>query len=191
MTQTQAAPISTSRKRVFNSVFPSASLDGLSSSTTHIAQKPTASEQVNELQYVAGSNAKGLPTALSRPVSNPTSGTSNEPWVQQENWDRAWHVATSFLAVPDKGFEVLVSYEREQQQVDELEILEQWNRSDSLSKGTAEALAYVIRGGSGSPDRDLLGWYGIEVRRHFLRNFRGGLLQVCGICFFFFFCLRS
>ena len=121
----KASSISTGRKRIFNSVFPSASLEDSP------AQKLTT---VNE--------------------------------VAEE--DRAWQVATSFLAVPDKGFEVLDKKE----QLDELEILEQWNRSDSLSKETADALALVVR-------RNLLGWYEDEVRRHFLRNFRAGLLEVC------------
>lgn len=186
MLQIRATPGS-SCKRVFDSVFPPAALQVLTSGDPHTTVtfwSSTTAGQSARSEVIEGTHVPTSPnrpsTASSHSTSNNTTAASalNEPWLDQATWGRAWHVATEFLAVPDKGFEVLAGFEGEQQ-VDEVEILEQWNRYDSLSKETADALAYVIREGfPSSPDQDLLEWYGNEVRRHFLRNFRSGLLQL-------------
>ena len=126
MKHAQTASASRGRKRVFNSVFPSASIQD------------------------------------SQHVDHPASA----------DLDRARQATITFLALPDIGFEALMAHNE-----DQLEDLGQWKPSDTLSKETAAASTHVQEG------RCLLGWYEGEIRRHFLQNFRDGLLQVRDSCF--------
>lgn len=181
MAQTQATPIYANRKRLFDSVFPPVSLDDFRPTPGVKPTEPEASERPRNTRASSRRSA-----ALNNNYYG-TPGPSNPAWHDPVIWDRAWRASTTFLAIPDKGFEVLAEFENEEN-IDEVEILEQWNRYDSLSKEIADALAYVVRTGSvlgwerkrgDGQEQDLLQWYELEIRRHFLRNFRGGLLQVC------------
>jgi hypothetical protein len=100
------------------------------------------------------------PASLEDPT--PERKSSEDPG--QGRWDRAWSVATTFLAIPDRGFEGIE---------DDL--------SRAPGKEVTKALAYLTDleatiGEEGK--RSIFDWYGGEVRRHFLKNFKGGLLNV-------------
>lgn len=95
-------------------------------------------------------------------------------------WDRAWRTATSFLSTPDGEFEQLVLHN----EGSEGEFLKQWNRHKKPSKEIRDALSYLIKLSAVDADRDdgepksIIDWYGSEIRRHFLRNFKDELSVV-------------
>ncbi|KAF7591640.1 hypothetical protein BBP40_001279 [Aspergillus hancockii] len=100
------------------------------------------------------------PASLDDP--KPKRKSSKDP--DQGRWDRAWSVATKFLAIPDRGFQRI---------------------EDDVPKApgndVTNALTYLtdseatIRGEGGK--RSIFDWYGGEMRRHFLKNFKGELLN--------------
>lgn len=101
--------------------------------------------------------------------------------------------------------------------IDEEEFLREWGVFDPPSKDTTDALAYLLgsgssssRGGEGnrrrrtrgslrssmgfgfgaewlSKEYDLIEWYANEMQRHFLKNFRAGLIQVSILSYLVFF----
>lgn len=153
--------ITSSRKRVFDSVFSPASPGAF----------PTAD---NVLPGTIDPLA-----AVRKPYPDNSQGTADEEerGPDQATWDRAWNAATTFLVVPDRGLAALGTFE----DIDEGEFLKRWNRCSAPSKKTVDALAYLVSqpestaAGLGS----IVNWYGREIRRHFLKNFRDGLFQVC------------
>lgn len=92
-------------------------------------------------------------------------------------WDRAWRRVTSFLSIPDGEFEQLVLHNEES----DGEFLKQWNRHKKPSKEIRDALSYLINlstvDDEDSP-KNIIDWYGSEIRRHFLRNFKDELSVV-------------
>ena len=160
-TMPPTSAITSSRKRVFDSVFSPASPGAF----------PTAD---NVLPGTIDPLA-----AVKKPYPDNSQGTTDEdePGPDQETWDRAWNAATAFLAVPDRGLAALGAFE----DIDEGEFLKRWNRYGAPSKKTADALAYLVS----QPESTAVGlgsivnWYGREIRRHFLKNFRDDLFQVC------------
>ncbi|KAL4788376.1 hypothetical protein BJX76DRAFT_176215 [Aspergillus varians] len=86
-------------------------------------------------------------------------------------WDRAWRAATVFLSIPDGEFEKLVLHSEDS----EGEFLKLWNRHKRPSKDTREALRYLTKLSMEDSDdapKSIIDWYGSEIRRHFLRNFK-------------------
>ncbi|OJJ47994.1 hypothetical protein ASPZODRAFT_15442 [Penicilliopsis zonata CBS 506.65] len=176
----QTVPIPASRRRVFDSVFSPASLDDFS--PTPVATPALDYTAVG--QPFGGGIQTYDRTSLPRPstassfLSNDTVPLADE--VDKTTWDHAWQVATAFLVLPDAK----LSYLEVCGEVDQERFFKQWNRHDPPSKETTEALAYLL--GASSAGRqssgitferpDLLEWYGNETRRHFLKNFREGLL---------------
>lgn len=145
-TTTATSAITSSRKRVFDSVFL-----GAAPKSDHVSVDPLAGG-----------------TGRKRQSKPDTEG----------NEDRAWHAATTFLVVPDRGLEELMgAFEG----VSEEEFLKRWNRHGAPAKKTADALTYLVSresssGSSGTVEHGgIINWYGREIRRHFLKNFRDGL----------------
>jgi len=62
--------------------------------------------------------------------------------------------------------------------------LKQWNRHKKPSKEIRDALSYLIKLSAVDADRyagepkSIIDWYGSEIRRHFLRNFKDELSVV-------------
>ncbi|KAL1853323.1 hypothetical protein Plec18167_005587 [Paecilomyces lecythidis] len=165
----QNVPLSIGRKRVFDSVFSPASLDHAPAPllTTPLLSLLAADQSFDSATEIASSSQ-----------SRRLSGRDEDLAAA---WDKAWNAATSFMSVPDRGFAVLEASD----DMDETEFLKQWNRYDPPSKQTADALAYLLKSSPLSKipqarpeEHDLFEWYGNEMRRHFLVNFRGSLVQL-------------
>lgn len=147
--------ITASRKRVFTSVFS------------------TASPTLATTDYTSLKSIPIDPLATPRRSFDDSQLTEpDEPGPDQETWDRAWEAATTFLAVPDRGFAALGAFEG----IDEEVFLKRWNRYEKPSRRTADALGVVV---SQTQRGSIVDWYGQEIRRHFLKNFRDGLFDVC------------
>ncbi|PWY83663.1 hypothetical protein BO94DRAFT_468876 [Aspergillus sclerotioniger CBS 115572] len=162
----------TSRRRVFGSVLPPASLEDFPSAG---AIGPTTSSLFSNFSSSLKSRDS---TSLFRSSITSDKTDVDEPWLDQATWGRAWQAATTFLSIPDRGFEVLLRYE----EIGEAEFLRLSNRDKKPSREVVEAFAYLIKFAVGLDvedlQRSLLDWYGYEIRRHFLRNLRGGLFKV-------------
>lgn len=161
-------PINTGRRRVFGSVFPSASLE---------ARPPFASSfDQNQTPFASFQSSTSSSTVKTGSQATSFATAPQEPPADREAWDQAWSAATAFLSVPDLGFAPIF----ESRETDGSEALKQWNRLRPPSKGTGEALVYLTTAARhGNTSKDLFGWYGDEIRRHFLVNLRGGLYEVC------------
>ncbi|KAI9788569.1 MAG: hypothetical protein M1816_006818 [Peltula sp. TS41687] len=127
-------------RRIFSAVFPTSAYS--STQPTPLATPET--RFVAPGQTFGGHSQQTL--GLERSASDPIT--------QQIHWDRAWHLATSFLSL-SKG------------------------RHQAYSSESAEAIRHVLRSGPRHGDRtdecfhgSLIEWYGNEVRRHF-RTFVG------------------
>ena len=73
--------------------------------------------------------------------------------------DRAWLAATKFLSIPDQGFRGIENYVPK-----------------APGREVNDALAYLA-----AADREewsIFEWYGSEMRRHFYKNFKAGLVKV-------------
>lgn len=171
----QNVPLSIGRKRVFDSVFSPASLDQA------VAPPPITPL----LSLLAADRSFESATEIASPSqSRRLSSRDGSQGARPERaaWDRAWDAATSFLSIPDKGFAVLEASDG----MEKAKFLKQWNRHGSPSKTTLDALTYLLKSSSlkkvpqAQPEEhDLIEWYGNEMRRHFLVNFRSSLVQVC------------
>ncbi|PLB55735.1 anaphase-promoting complex subunit ApcB [Aspergillus steynii IBT 23096] len=101
--------------------------------------------------------------------------TEPAPAPEQTTWDASWRAVTSFLGIPDNGF-FLAS------QISEEEFLRRANRHQTPSKEVMGALEYVTAQGrdelAEAGRQSIIDWYGNEIRRHFLKNFREGLFAL-------------
>lgn len=166
-------PLNVGRRRVFGSVFSPASLEArppFASSLDH-NQTPFASFQSNDSSSTIKTGSQGAAF----------SPAQQEPLADREAWDQAWSVATAFLSVPNGGFAPIY----ESRETDGSKALKDWDRLSPPSKETGEALAYLTAAAQNSRSsagaikpKDLISWYGDEIRRHFLTNLRGGLCEV-------------
>jgi anaphase-promoting complex subunit 2 len=164
-----------SRKRVFDSVFSPTSLKD-------IAPTPAATP-------VSTFTAPGQPfgsVATTAPQGQPSSSKSDvkieESSPEQITWDRAWHAATTLLSIPDRGFEVLKAPGESHGAHSPSRL----DPSSLPSREISDSLAYLLSPSSrgkalraGLKEHDLVEWYGNEMRRHFLTNFRASFVQVC------------
>ncbi|KAK2865297.1 hypothetical protein FQN49_003713 [Arthroderma sp. PD_2] len=167
----QHVPSSIGHKRVFDSVFPPTSLSGIS---------PTP-DATPVLGFTSpGEPFGGIQTSIK---ANKRPPSSEEPVPEQVNWDRAWHSATSFLAIPDKGFNINDGHDSDDN-VGDRTLLKRWTR-DQPSTTIRDSLFYVGADASrgkelrkGMKECDLKLWYMSETRRHFLFNFKDSLVWI-------------
>ena len=164
------SPIAVGRNRILSSVFSRASDDISSPAAWALG-----------LESLGQSSRRADPH--SRRASNRPSDTStiDDSLLDQEKWDNAWNIATAFLSLPDPGFEAIIV----SRGIDEAEFLRKWGCHDPTPDEIQEALAYLVaplsRHGWLRPDKgtpNILTWYEFEMRKHFLKNFRDGLLKV-------------
>jgi anaphase-promoting complex subunit 2 len=168
-----SVPLNASRRRVFSSVFSPGSLQARPISATGSDHDQT---QLASFQSTASSS-----TVKTGSFVSPQQERFTDAPRDQEKWDQAWSAATTFLAVPDQGFAPIY----DARETDGSEALKDWNRLSPPSKETAEALSYLTAAAQqgttaygGTNSKDLIAWYGYEIRRHFLTNLRSGLYEV-------------
>ncbi|KAL6230556.1 hypothetical protein BDW75DRAFT_64121 [Aspergillus navahoensis] len=87
--------------------------------------------------------------------------------------NRAWRSVTTYLSIPDRKFEDLLLHIA----ADEEDFLKLWNRDKKPLKETRDALTYLTRLSTEDPEPEdasnsIFGWYELEIRRHFLQNFK-------------------
>ncbi|RAL16230.1 anaphase promoting complex subunit 2 [Aspergillus homomorphus CBS 101889] len=201
MPPTSTTSTTTRRKRVFSSVLPPASLDDfLTAAKSHtLGPNPPLFFPSSKLSH----NTHPSADSDSQKTENPTfraSTTSQQTeiatsddddeddgaWFDEDTWTRAWDVATGFLAVPDRGYATLLRYE----QTEPTEFLRLWNRHRTAETDVLEAFACLLepflgnrrvrRPKGDAVQKSILDWYGFEIRRHFLKNVRGGLVEALG-----------
>ncbi|KAL4895135.1 anaphase-promoting complex subunit ApcB [Aspergillus ambiguus] len=106
---------------------------------------------------------------------NPQKTRSFEQSREQTTWERAWHLTTRFLSLPDAGFTV-AQFSR----ADDPKFLKLSNRHRKPSQEVRDALSCLTSSLSHAEPtpRNIFDWYGCEIRRHFLKNFRNGLYDL-------------
>ena len=164
------SPIAVGRNRILGSVFSRASDDSSSPAAWALGLESL------------GQSSRSADPHLCRSLNRPSdASTIDDSLIDQEKWDEAWNIVTTFLSLPDPGFEAIIALGR----ADEVEFLKKWGCQDSTPDNVQEALAYLVaplshhgwlRPDKGTPN--ILNWYEFEMRRHFLKNFRDGLLEV-------------
>ncbi|KAM5474301.1 hypothetical protein MauCBS54593_001875 [Microsporum audouinii] len=170
----QHVPSSIGHKRVFDSVFPPSLLSGVS---------PTS-----DVTPVLGFTPPGEPLGG---VQTPTKAkkapapSEEEPVPEQVTWNRAWHIATAYLSIPDKRFNINNDGNCDDNIGDRV-LLKRWAR-DPPSTKVRDALFYVGADASQAKQSrrdvkecDLKLWYINETRRHFLANFKKSFIQILG-----------
>ncbi|KAE8351301.1 hypothetical protein BDV28DRAFT_22281 [Aspergillus coremiiformis] len=89
-----------------------------------------------------------------------TKSSTRDP--DQVTWDRAWHAATAFLSIPDRGFQAIEE-----------------DVSKVPGKEVVDALAYLAdKEVTNRDERSIFEWYGREMRRHFYKNFKVWLVNL-------------
>lgn len=166
------SPIAAGRNRVLGSVFCPAS--------DHFSLPTALSLELKALNQSSGPSNLHARRSTNRPSDASTIDDSLE---DRETWDRAWNIATAALSLPDKGFPP-VPDRRDPKEEHCSELLKQWSPHEPSSKETEDALAYVVaplsREGVDRGQDNILTWYKAEMRRHFVKNLRDGLGEVCG-----------
>ncbi|RAH85969.1 anaphase-promoting complex subunit ApcB [Aspergillus japonicus CBS 114.51] len=190
MPPTTATPTTSRRKRVFSSVLPPASLDDfpLAAKSHALGPNPPLFSRSSHRSHQPDSQRPENPTFRTSTTSQQTEiATSDdddhdELCPEQATWDRAWRVATKFLAVPDRGFATLLRCE----QMDQSHFMRLWNRHRTADQEILDAFACLLEPFLGQRrmrqqrdalQKSILDWYGFEIRRHFLRNVRSGLVE--------------
>ncbi|OAX82748.1 hypothetical protein ACJ72_02902 [Emergomyces africanus] len=161
-------PLSISRKRVFDSVFPPAPLSSIS---------PTP---VSSPAHSFTGAGESVGSGHNQPSAPRPSEPENVP--EQVTWDRAWHTATTFLSIPNEGFRNNGNGDNDET-CDAETLLRRWAKgpppqvvSDSLYYvGADSSPGKALR--QGSKESDVKKWYMSEMRRHFLTNFRDFLVS--------------
>ncbi|KAJ5179847.1 hypothetical protein N7492_003057 [Penicillium capsulatum] len=172
MATLSTVPLNAGRRRVFGSVFSPASLEARSpfASSVH-GDTPLASFQSHD-------SSSTIKTEQHSQSFTPRHSQSADTPLARESWDLAWTAATAFLSVPDRGFGPIY----ESRGTDGSEPLKEWNRISPPSTEASEALAYLTAAANTTlaiaGPKDIFGWYGEEIRRHFLTNLREGLLEL-------------
>ncbi|EGD95368.1 anaphase-promoting complex subunit ApcB [Trichophyton tonsurans CBS 112818] len=167
----QHVPSAIGQKRVFDSVFPPSLLSGIS----------PAPDVTRFPGYTPPGPLFGS-IQLSSDSEN-ASSTSEEPEPEQVTWDRSWHTATTFLAIPDKRFNISNDGNCDDHIGDRV-LLKRWAQEPPTTK-TRDSLYYVGADASQGKELrkdlkecDLKLWYINETRRHFLTNFKGSLIHI-------------
>ncbi len=147
----------TSYDKIFDAVFPPPS--DVSDPT------PTATP-------VLGSSIHGA--SFGSP--DPSQTASEGPAFDQITWNRCWHAATSFLALPDQPIDV---------RQDEDSLKKEWAKP--YTSDTRKALQYLAPGMLGGrmqqevlPRDDLLAWYFESAALgHYKKHILPDLIEVC------------
>ena len=158
MTIRTAAPMA-GHRRIFDSVFPSSRLKDLNPT-------PAATPVLGQADF---GQSFGGPSISSISVS---SIEASEAYPEQVIWDRAWHTATSFLALPGQDFVL----QRQQRYLDAFAA--HYNKP---TKSAVDSIRYVISNGQaerGGEHESLLAWYRDHIRGHFLAYSKKPLLRV-------------
>ncbi|CAG8051885.1 unnamed protein product [Penicillium olsonii] len=150
-------PLNAGRRRVFGSVFSPSPAHSLKSDNPVTSFESTDSSSTVK----ADSQSNSFATI---------GGSTDTASADEEILDHARAAAAEFLSVPNLGFELLYAY----RDTDGSELLKEWDRLAPPSKECAEALGYLMR----TSPWTLFEWYGNDIRRHFLMNFRSGLTKL-------------
>ncbi|KAJ5449343.1 Cullin homology [Penicillium cf. griseofulvum] len=160
-------PLNVGRRRVCGSVFSPASLEAHPPKSTLDFQH----EQTPVTSFQESTDSSSTFKADSQSTSFATIGGSTDAGSPEEDTlNQALQAAKEFLSVPNLGFELLYNFRN----TDGNQGLKEWNRLSPPSKETAEALEYLMRASPWT----LFEWYGNDIRRHFLVNFRTGLSKL-------------
>lgn len=152
------------QKRVFTSVFPI-------SSTATTVPTPVATP-------VLGFTGEGQSFGGPQIPLSPDLSAPSDIAAEQVTWNRAWHIATSFLKLPEEQITYI------QANLDESQLRGQWMKE--CSADVSRAVSYILTSSSRGhtsfalhhQDGDLVAWYTNEVRRHFLAYVRPVVSQV-------------
>ncbi|RAH67155.1 anaphase promoting complex subunit 2 [Aspergillus aculeatinus CBS 121060] len=194
MPPTTAPPTTSRRKRVFSSVLPPASLDDfpLAAKSHTLGPNPPLFSRSShrshhhpepDSQRPENPTFRTSTTSQQTEIATSDDDDNDELWPEQAIWDRAWRVATKFLAVPNQGFPTLLRCD----QMDQSHFMRLWNRHRTADQETLEAFACLlepflghrrVRHNGDALQKSILDWYGFEIRRHFLRNVRSGLVEM-------------
>ncbi|KAL4940831.1 hypothetical protein BDV06DRAFT_223702 [Aspergillus oleicola] len=107
------------------------------------------------------------------PTTRSSSPQKGAALSEDEKWDRAWSAATDFLLIRDRELDELVGHIEDS----EGDYLKTWRQKKPL-KETKEALGYLVKRSLKDLEhapKDIFDWYGTEIRRHFLQNFKEAL----------------
>ena len=152
------------QKRVFASVFPI-------SSNSNTIPTPVATP-------VLGFTREGQSFGGHQIPLSPDLKSHSDIATEQVKWDRAWHIATSFLKLPEEQITYI------QANLDERQLRGHWMKecNAEVSRALAYLLSPTLTGhasvGLDHQDGDLVAWYTNEVRRHFLAYVRPVVTQV-------------
>jgi len=152
------------QKRVFTSVFPI-------SSTATTVPTPVATP-------VLGFTGEGQSFGGPQIPLSPDLSSPSDIAAEHVQWNRAWHIATSFLKLPEEQITDV------QANLDENQLRGHWMKECNAE--VSRAVSYLFSSsssGHGSfaahhQDGDLVAWYTNEVRRHFLAYVRPVVTQV-------------
>ncbi|KAL1953696.1 hypothetical protein VTO42DRAFT_2369 [Malbranchea cinnamomea] len=170
-------PRSMGRKRVFESVFPPLRSNIVPSHEPASGSVDvTATGKHSDVGYVG---YEKIPQQLQQ-----QSGETGCP-PERAIWDRAWDAATTYLSIPEGGFNFGQDGDGDGNgdDLDEETLMKRWEK-EPPSQFVSDSIFYV--GADASPGRelraglkecDLREWYMVEARKHFLRNFRDGLIK--------------
>lgn len=152
------------QKRVFASVFPI-------SSTATTVPTPVATP-------VLGFTGEGQSFGGPQIPSSPDLTSPSDIAAEQVIWNRAWHIATSFLKLPEEQITYV------QANLDENQLRGHWMKdcNADVSRAVSHLLSSSSKGHASfalhQQDGDLVAWYTNEVRRHFLAYVRPVVTQV-------------
>lgn len=151
------------RKQVFDSVFPSSKLKDL-------APTPSATPVLGQNEFSQSFGGPVISSSPQLPLEAP------DTYPEAIIWDRAWHSATSFLALPGRDFVT-------QMQQEELNAFTAHYNEEP--KNAIEAIRYVTsrqhaeQAGEQQTEREsIVKWYTDQVRGHFLAYAKPSLLRV-------------
>lgn len=153
------------QSRVFASVFPT-------SSTANTVPTPVATPILGFTSE--GQSFGGPQTQLPTEPASPSDRAA-----EQVKWNRAWHIATSFLKLPEEQVPF------DPANLDESQPKGRWTKRPDA--GVSQAVSYLLSASSKDHassvgherDGDLVAWYTNEVRRHFLTFVRPTVTEVC------------
>lgn len=145
------------QKRVFTSIFPT-------SSAATTVPTPVATP-------VLGSTGEGQSFGGPQIPLSPDLSSPSDIGAEHIKWNRAWHIATSFLKLPEEQITYVHA------NLDENQLRGHWMKEGNTE--VSRAVSYLFSSpGTHHQDGDLVAWYTNDVRRHFLAYVRPVVTQV-------------
>lgn len=178
-------PLSIGRKRVFDSVFPPVPLN----STSPPADSSPNRGPTESGKPFGGAVSENTPQQhqwQQGELQHGEADSDSDSAREQTLWDQAWHTATTYLSIPDKGFNLGRDSGggTNDDELDEKALVGRWVK-EPPSQFISDNIFYVAADASpgrelriGRKECDLQEWYMGETRRHFLANFRDALVKV-------------